>query len=96
MTWYYLVQAAYNVDALVKLVELSFVFEWVNPFTYSSVVDFLGREQVVDERQWRDQVRRLMVGGRRAETLAGNVGSVSVGCPPQTTDMFVCRRHVGS
>ena len=81
MTWYYLVQAAYNVDALVNLVELSFVFEWVNPFTYSSVVDFLGREHVVDERQWRDQVRRLMVGGRRAETLAGNVGNVSVGCP---------------
>ena len=68
MAWYYLVQAAYNVDALVSLVELSFVFEWVNPFTYSSAVDFLGREHVVDERQRRDQVRRLMAGGRRAET----------------------------
>ena len=69
MAWYYLVQAAYNVDALVSLLELSFVFEWVNPFTYSSAVDFLGREHVVDERQRRDQVRRLMAGGGpRAET----------------------------
>ena len=68
MAWYYLVQAAYNVDALVSLVELSFVFEWVNPFTYSSAVDFLGRGHVVDERQRREQVRRLMAGGRRTET----------------------------
>jgi len=36
MAWYFLVQAAYNVDALVSLLELSFVVECVNPLTYYS------------------------------------------------------------
>uniref|UniRef100_A0A7S2HMM5 TLC domain-containing protein n=1 Tax=Helicotheca tamesis TaxID=374047 RepID=A0A7S2HMM5_9STRA len=33
MAWYYLVQAAYNFDALVTIIELSFVFTWRSPLT---------------------------------------------------------------
>jgi hypothetical protein len=32
MTWYYLVQSAYNVEALISLVSISFVFKIQNPF----------------------------------------------------------------
>jgi len=32
MTWYYLVQCAYNVEALISLVSLSFIFKIRNPF----------------------------------------------------------------
>ena len=32
MTWYYLVQSAYNVEALIGLAELSFIFKTQNPF----------------------------------------------------------------
>ncbi|KAL3790887.1 hypothetical protein ACHAW5_000713 [Stephanodiscus triporus] len=69
MAWYYLVQGAYNVDALISLAELSFVFEFVNPFAYSSALDFLvEREHVVDERQRKEQVRRMMTNGQRGAT----------------------------
>ena len=60
MAWYYLIQCAYNVDALLSLVELSYEFEFVNPFTYSSAVPFLEREQVVNEIQRKEQVYRMM------------------------------------
>ncbi|KAL7430742.1 hypothetical protein ACHAXH_004984, partial [Discostella pseudostelligera] len=60
MAWYYLLQCAYNVDALLSLCELSFEIECINPFTYSSALDFLEREQVVDERQRKEQVYKLM------------------------------------
>jgi hypothetical protein len=33
MTWYYLVQSAYNVDAMVSLIQLSFVVNFQNPFS---------------------------------------------------------------
>jgi hypothetical protein len=68
MTWYYLVQAAYNVDALVSLVELSFVFRWVNPLIYSSAIDFYVKEHVVDE-------------GAGEETTT-TTKAVEVGVPP--------------
>ncbi len=32
MTWYYMTQSAYNVDAFISLIELSFVFKLQNPF----------------------------------------------------------------
>jgi len=32
-TWYYLVQSAYNVDAMASLIQLSFVFKLQNPFS---------------------------------------------------------------
>ena len=60
MSWYYLVQSAYNVDALLSLMELSFSFELVNPFAYSSAMDFLEKEHVVDEDMRRVQVKNLM------------------------------------
>ncbi|KAL3766014.1 hypothetical protein ACHAWU_002729 [Discostella pseudostelligera] len=60
MAWYYLLQCAYNVDALFSLCELSFEIEYINPFTYSSALDFLEREQVVNERQRKEQVYKLM------------------------------------
>jgi hypothetical protein len=52
MVWYYLVQGAYNIDALMSLVELSFAFVWVNPLAYSSAL--------VDERRRRKRVYRMM------------------------------------
>jgi len=61
MTWYYLVQCAYNVDALLSLIELSFEFEWVNPLSYSSAIEFLEKEHVVNESQRKKQVLNLMV-----------------------------------
>lgn len=36
MTWYYLIQSAYNVDAMMHLIELSFVATLRNPFSESS------------------------------------------------------------
>ena len=64
MTWYYLVQCAYNVDALLSLLEISFHFEWVNPFVYSSALDFLEKEHVVNESQRKKQVLDLMIKSR--------------------------------
>ncbi len=60
MAWYYLIQCAYNVDALLSLCEISFEIEYINPFTYSSAVPFLEREQVVNETQRKEQVYRMM------------------------------------
>ena len=60
MIWYYLIQCAYNVDALVSLIELSFTFEFVNPLSYSSALIFLEKEHVVDEEQRKSQVAKLM------------------------------------
>ncbi|KAL7460609.1 hypothetical protein ACHAXS_001053 [Conticribra weissflogii] len=45
MAWYYLVQCAYNVDALVSLVELSFCWTAVNPLCYSSALEWLGDDR---------------------------------------------------
>lgn len=63
MAWYYLVQCAYNVDALISLLELSFNIEAVNPFAYSSALDFLEKEHVVDEGQRKQEVLKMMVKG---------------------------------
>mmetsp|Transcript_18734 Transcript_18734/g.40586 ORF Transcript_18734/g.40586 Transcript_18734/m.40586 type:complete len:489 (+) Transcript_18734:114-1580(+) len=68
MTWYYLVQSAYNVDALLSLLELSFTVELVNPFAYSSALDFLEKEHVVDEEQRKQQVLKMMAKSR-SQTL---------------------------
>eukprot|EP00581_Thalassiosira_minuscula_P018863 CAMPEP_0183718094 /NCGR_PEP_ID=MMETSP0737-20130205/11439_1 /TAXON_ID=385413 /ORGANISM="Thalassiosira miniscula, Strain CCMP1093" /LENGTH=487 /DNA_ID=CAMNT_0025947583 /DNA_START=101 /DNA_END=1564 /DNA_ORIENTATION=+ len=65
MAWYYLVQCAYNVDALLSLVEMSFIFEFVNPLAYSSALDFLEKEHVVDERQRKKRVFQHMAKSRR-------------------------------
>jgi hypothetical protein len=64
MAWYYLVQCAYNVDALLSLLELSFQIEWVNPFTYSSALEFLEKEHVTNETQRKKQVLKLMIHSR--------------------------------
>jgi hypothetical protein len=64
MTWYYLVQCAYNVDALLSLLELSFKFEWVNPLSYSSALEFLEKEHIVNESQRKKQVLNLMIKSR--------------------------------
>ncbi|KAL7533640.1 hypothetical protein ACHAWF_004570 [Thalassiosira exigua] len=69
MAWYYLIQAAYNVDALVSLAELSLTVEWVNPLSYSSALDFLERDQTVDETQRREQVFKLMAKSRRSRVI---------------------------
>jgi len=69
MAWYYLVQCAYNVDALLSLLELSLVVEWVNPLAYSSALDFLEKEQVVDEQQRKRQVFLMMAKSRRQTLL---------------------------
>ena len=63
MAWYYLVQCAYNVDALISLVELSFKIELVNPLAYSSALNFLEKEHVVDENQRKKEVLKMMVKG---------------------------------
>jgi hypothetical protein len=49
MAWYYLIQSAYNVDAMLSLMELSFSMEWVNPFAYSSAIQFLEEECGIGE-----------------------------------------------
>lgn len=69
MAWYYLVQSAYNVDALASLIELSVTFELVNPFSYSSALDFLEKEHVVDERQRKEQVFKMMAKSKRRTIL---------------------------
>jgi len=69
MAWYYLVQGAYNLDALISLLELSFEVELVNPFAYSSSLEFLEREHVVDEEQRKQQVFQLMAKSRRSTVL---------------------------
>ncbi|KAL9182314.1 hypothetical protein ACHAXT_012966 [Thalassiosira profunda] len=69
MAWYYLVQSAYNVDALISLIELSLTLEWVNPFAYSSALDFLEKEHVVDERQRKEQVFKMMAKSKRRTLL---------------------------
>lgn len=65
MAWYYLIQCAYNVDALLSLLEISFQFEWVNPMTYSSALEFLEKEHVVNESQRKKQVLDLMIKSRQ-------------------------------
>ena len=65
MAWYYLVQSAYNVDALFTLLELSLEIKPVNPFAYSSAIDFLEKEHVVDERQRKEQVFKMMAKSTR-------------------------------
>eukprot|EP00804_Cyclotella_cryptica_P021521 CCRYP_005833-RA/>CCRYP_005833-RA protein AED:0.26 eAED:0.26 QI:0/-1/0/1/-1/0/1/0/266 len=59
MAWYYLVQCAYNVDALLSLILLSFTVEWVCPVTYSSACYFLGKDCCIgDMKQTRyNQIR---------------------------------------
>lgn len=69
MAWYYLVQGAYNLDALISLAEISFEVELVNPFAYSSALDFLEKEHVVDERQRKEQVFKMMAKSRRRTLL---------------------------
>lgn len=69
MAWYYLVQCAYNVDALLSLLELSFKIEWVNPLAYSSALNFLEKEHVVDESQRKKQVLKMMVTAREQNVL---------------------------
>ncbi|EED87821.1 predicted protein [Thalassiosira pseudonana CCMP1335] len=64
MAWYYLIQSAYNVDAMLSLMELSFSMEWVNPFAYSSALEFLEKEHVVDDTQRKKEVLKLMVKSR--------------------------------
>ncbi|KAL3799005.1 hypothetical protein HJC23_005144 [Cyclotella cryptica] len=64
MAWYYLVQCAYNVDALLSLLEISFQWEWVNPFAYSSALEFLEKEHVVNETLRKKQVLKLMIQSR--------------------------------
>ncbi|KAL7534688.1 hypothetical protein ACHAXR_006758 [Thalassiosira sp. AJA248-18] len=65
MVWYYLVQSAYNVDALLSLMELSLTWTWVNPFAYSGALDFLEKEHVIDERQRKEQVFKMMAKSKR-------------------------------
>lgn len=65
MAWYYLVQCAYNVDALLSLMELSFQFEWVNPLSYSSALEFLEKEHIVNESQRKQHVLNLMIKSRQ-------------------------------
>ena len=65
MSWYYLIQSAYNVDALLSLMELSFTFELINPFAYASALDFLEKEHVVDEEQRKAQVYKMMAKSNR-------------------------------
>lgn len=77
MTWYYLVQAAYNVDALVTLVELSFVFSWVNPFIYSSAIDFFVKEHVVDEQQQQQLLQPRNQEEDQEKTKTGRGGEES-------------------
>jgi len=60
MAWYFLIQSAYNVDALVSLMELSFTWEWVNPLSYSSALDFLEKEHVVDDQMRKREVFKMM------------------------------------
>mmetsp|Transcript_8237 Transcript_8237/g.17560 ORF Transcript_8237/g.17560 Transcript_8237/m.17560 type:complete len:509 (-) Transcript_8237:122-1648(-) len=50
MAWYYLVQCAYNVDALVSLVELSFSWTAVNPLCYSSALEWHGGDKLKKEK----------------------------------------------
>lgn len=69
MAWYYLVQAAYNLDALISLIELSLTWEWVNPLSYSSSLDFLEKEHVVDERQRKEQVFKMMAKSKHRSIL---------------------------
>ena len=69
MSWYYLVQCAYNVDALISLLTLSFTIEPVNPLAYSSALEFLEREHVVDENQRKQQVLKMMVSSRDQTVL---------------------------
>ncbi|KAL3822165.1 hypothetical protein ACHAXA_008181 [Cyclostephanos tholiformis] len=73
MAWYYLVQGAYNVDALISLAELSFKFVWVNPLTYSSAL--------VDERRRKERVYRMMARGNRVgdRDVDGDGGGVDGG-----------------
>ena len=77
MTWYYLVQAAYNVDALVSLVELSFVLSWVNPLIYSSAIDFFVKEHVVDERQQPQSRNQEEEDHEKTNTVGGGGGEES-------------------
>ena len=69
MSWYYLVQCAYNVDALISLLALSFTIEPVNPLAYSSALEFLEKEHVVDENQRKKQVLKMMVSSRDQTVL---------------------------
>eukprot|EP00986_Skeletonema_menzelii_P004849 scaffold1698_cov149-Skeletonema_menzelii.AAC.12 len=69
MAWYYLVQCAYNVDALISLMELSFKVELVNPLAYSSALKFLEKEHVVDENQRKKEVLKMMVKGGCDQTV---------------------------
>jgi hypothetical protein len=69
MAWYYLVQCAYNVDALLTLIEISFKIESVNPLAYSSALNFLEKEHVVDESQRKKNVLKMMVRGGCDQTF---------------------------
>ena len=59
MSWYYLVQCAYNMDTLLSLVELSFCVEWVNPFSYSAALEYERRE-----RAHSDEILSMMKRGQ--------------------------------
>ena len=59
MAWYHLVQCAYNLDALVSLIELSFQFEWVNPLAYSGALEFVD-DPAADEDERKRRVFRMM------------------------------------
>ena len=61
MAWYYLVQSAYNVDALISLLELSFRVEWVNPLVYSSAVEFLELEKKRGSNNSDDDTQQVVV-----------------------------------
>jgi len=63
MAWYYLVQCAYNVDALVSLFLLSFEVEAVNPLTYSGALERVPLRDSADEAARKREVRRLMTEG---------------------------------
>eukprot|EP01082_Thalassiosira_pseudonana_P009973 g8956.t1 g8956 contig34:512608-513608(+) len=60
MAWYYLIQSAYNVDAMLSLMELSFSMEWVNPFAYSSALEFLEKEHIKWSPTIRGDFREMM------------------------------------
>lgn len=51
MAWYYLVQSAYNVDALISLMKSSFIIEIMNPFAYSSAMDVAEKEHLVRKEE---------------------------------------------
>ncbi|KAL7541956.1 hypothetical protein ACHAWF_007060 [Thalassiosira exigua] len=48
MVWFYLVMAAFNVQELANLVELSFTIEWVNPLAQTSASDSLERKRAIE------------------------------------------------